>query len=73
MTKIIAEIGINHNGSINIAKDLIDLSKVFPNLETVGGLESKFSDFNEEEQEQVKKYVFQKAKEDRKNGNWGIF
>ena len=28
MTKIIAEIGINHNGSINIAKDLIDLSKV---------------------------------------------
>ena len=26
MTKIIAEIGINHNGSINIAKDLIDLS-----------------------------------------------
>jgi N-acetylneuraminate synthase len=28
MTKIIAEIGINHNGSIHIAKDLIDLSKV---------------------------------------------
>jgi len=28
MTKIIAEIGINHNGSLELAKDLIDLSKV---------------------------------------------
>mgnify|MGYP003632243641 CR=1 FL=1 len=53
---------------------LIDLSKVFPNLETVGGLESKFSDFNEEEQEQVKKYVFQKAKEDSGlNFTWDTF
>jgi len=28
MVKIIAEIGINHNGSIKLTKDLIDLSKV---------------------------------------------
>jgi len=28
MTKIIAEIGINHNGSVELARDLIDLSKV---------------------------------------------
>ena len=27
-TKIIAEIGINHNGSLDIAKKLIDLAKV---------------------------------------------
>ena len=27
-TKIIAEIGINHNGSLDIAKELIDLAKV---------------------------------------------
>ena len=27
-TKIIAEIGINHNGSLDLAKKLIDLAKV---------------------------------------------
>ena len=28
MTEVIAEIGINHNGSIELCKDLINLSKI---------------------------------------------
>jgi len=28
MTKIIAEIGINHNGSMEKCKDMIDLAKI---------------------------------------------
>jgi len=35
MVFITAEIGINHNGDINIAKKLIDIAKTFDNYEIV--------------------------------------